>query len=368
MYKDINKKIQEYSDKEYSFITGNGTSAIYLALVASGIPKGSKIAVPNISCPDPVYALIWAGYKPVFIDVNIEDYNINIDSLEQTLKEDKEIRAIIAIHLFGNACDIVSIEKLSEKYNCFLLEDCAQAFGNAIDEGKLGSFGDVSIFSFGNGKIIEVGHGGSIQSNDKELMDKIKLEYEKLDNYDEEKINKLSKIHRSIYYKLYNLGLKFPLLNILNLVYVYFFKNYYLYQLDEKYIEKIYEKLCGFTKIKEDRIKNIELYIQNLKDEINIKLPKLNNKENILSRFTIVINNSEEISENIRYEKIPSNTMYPMLIDRFELFFNKTEYINSYKLKGKLLNLWTNGVDKQQMDKSIEIIKNRYVDIIREEN
>jgi dTDP-4-amino-4,6-dideoxygalactose transaminase len=82
MFENIKQFITEKSGKKYSFITGNGTSAIYLALKAIGLEKGSKIAVPNIACPDPVYALIWAGYKPVFIDVNIDDYNMNIDKLE----------------------------------------------------------------------------------------------------------------------------------------------------------------------------------------------------------------------------------------------------------------------------------------------
>ena len=357
MFKKVNQIIQFYSDKRYSFVTGNGTSAIYLALKSLNIPKGSTIAVPNIACPDPVYALIWAGYKPIFIDVNLEDYNINVKSLENKLKEDKDIKGIIAIHLFGNACDIVKIKKLAEKYNCFLIEDCAQSFGNKIEEGKLGSFGDVSIFSFGNGKIIEVGHGGSIQTNDEKLMENIKKEYNKLPKYNEVEIDKLSKLHRKIYYKLYYLGLKYPKLNILNLVYVYFFKNYYLYQLEEKYLKNIYEKLSAFEKIKKERIKNIEFYIQNLKDKKNIKLSILHNKENILSRFTIVINHSEEISAKIRKHNIPSNTMYPMLVDRFKLSFNKNEYKNSYKLKVKLLNLWTNNIDNKQIKVTINILK-----------
>jgi len=361
MFKKLNKTVQFYSNMKYSFLTGNGTSAIYLALKASGLPKGSKIAIPNISCPDPVYALIWAGYKPIFIDVNLEDYNMSVKSLENKLKEDKDIKGIIAIHLFGNACDIVKIQKLAKKYNCFLIEDCAQAFGNEIEEGKLGSFGDVSIFSFGKGKIIEIGHGGSIQTNNEELMENIKKEYKKLPKYDEVKINKLSKLHRKIYYKIYYLGMKYPRLNILNLVYVYFFQSYYLYQLDEQYLGNICKKLNTFEKIKEERTENISIYLENLKSLKNINLPKLNNKENILSRLTIVVDNAENISKKIRDNKIPSNTMYPMLIDRFKLFFNKNKYMNSYKLKGKLLNLWTNGISKQQMDKSIEIIKNSYI-------
>ena len=355
MYKKINKQIQNYSTKDYSFITGNGTSAIYLSLKASTLPKGSKIAVPNISCPDPVYALIWAGYKPVFVDVNIDDYNIDVDQLELVLQNDKNIKAIIAIHLFGNACDIVTIQELAKRYDCFLLEDCAQAFGYEIKEGKLGSFGDVSIFSFGNGKILEVGHGGAMATNNKELFEKISSEYEKLPKYDEKKINNLSKKHRNIYYKLYYLGLQYPKLNILNLFYIYFFKDYYLYQIDKIFLEGIKIKLENFTTDKNKRIKIINDYIDSLKNIV--KIPKLNNKENILSRLTVVIENAEDVSKIIRDNDIPSNTMYPMLVDRFKVFFDKKDFTNSYKLKGKLLNLWTNDIDTRQLEMTINIIK-----------
>jgi dTDP-4-amino-4,6-dideoxygalactose transaminase len=356
MYKKINNLIKQYSNKQYSFITGNGTSAIYLTLKVLDLPKGSKIAVPNISCPDPVYALIWAGYKPIFIDINLDDYNIDIEKLEYELKSN-DIKVIIAIHLFGNSCDIVSIKNLAKKYNCFLIEDCAQAFGNEVKEGKLGSFGDVSIFSFGNGKIIEVGHGGSVQTNNKELMTEIQKEYKKLPKYDKNKIDKLSKYHRRIYYKLYYLGIKYPKLNVLNLVYVYFFKNYYLYQIDKKYLETIYKKLSNSEQDKINRIKTANSYIQELESLDFITLPKLNNVKNILSRYTVIIDNSEKISKQIREYNMPSNTMYPMLINRFKIFFDKNNFQNSYKLKGKLLNLWTNDISSEKIKKQLDIIK-----------
>jgi len=357
MYNQINNTIQEYSSKEYSFITGNGTSAIYLALKASGIPKGSKIAVPNISCPDPVYALRWAGYKPVFVDVNVEDYNMSINSLENELKKDNNIKAIIAIHLFGNSCDIVSISKLAKKYDCFLLEDCAQSFGNEIDEGKLGSFGDVSIFSFGNGKIVEVGHGGSVQTDDKEFFDKIEEEYKKLERYGQEKHEKLSKRHRYLYYKLYYLGLRYSFLNILNLIYLYFFKDYYLYQLDSSKLKLIESKIDNFETDKEYRINMVNKYSKYLK-EFGV-LPILNNRENILSRLTIQIDSAESLSKKIRDKSISSNTMYPMLVDRFDIFYKKSDYTNSFKLKGRLLNLWTNNISEQELMKTVKIIKDK---------
>lgn len=353
----IKEKIKFYSDKENIFITGNGTSAIYLALKASNLPKGSKIAVPNISCPDPVYALIWAGYKPIFIDVNMDDYNMSTIHLEEKLQSDRTIKGIIAIHLFGNSCDIVNIKKLSKKYNCFLIEDSAQSFGNEIESGKLGSFGDVSIFSFGSGKIIEAGHGGSIQTDDKKLFEKIKEEYLKLPKYNNKKIEKLSKLHRLIYYKLYYLGIKYPRLNILNYIYVYFFKNYYLYRLEERYLKLLSDGLKKFNQNKKDRISLINSYLDELKNLSNIKSPKLNNRENILSRLTVVVDKSEKVSKEIRDKNISSNTMYPMLIDRFKLFFDKQEYINSYLLKGKLLNLWSNNISEQELSSTLKIIK-----------
>ena len=339
----------------YSFITGNATSAIYLALKASGLPKGSKIAVPNICCPDPVYALIWAGYVPAFIDININDYNMDVTKLESKIKE-KNIKAIIAVHLFGNSCDIISIVNIAKKYNCFVLEDCAQSFGNEIQAGKLGSFGDVSVFSFGNGKTIEVGHGGSVQSNNKKIIDKIIDEYRKLNAFDSEKINKLGRRHRSIYYKLYYLGIKCRTLNILNIVYIYFFRNYYLYKLDEKTLPTINAKLVSFETDKLKRISIVDKYISNMK--CNFKLPTLNNKQNILSRLTINIKDAESISKKIRDSGTPSNTMYPMLVDRFTMFFNPKDFKNSFIIKGRLLNLWideTSVIKTQNSLKKIEI-------------
>ncbi len=357
MLEEIQQIIQKYSDKKYSILTGNGTSAIYLTLMASDIPKGSFIAVPNISCPDPVYALIWAGYKPYFIDVNFHDYNIDIVKLEDALKQVPEIRAIIAIHLFGNSCDIYAIRELATQYQCLLLEDCAQAFGNEIEKGKLGSFGDVSIFSFGNGKIVEAGHGGAVVTNDKFLWMKIRNEDKKLPKYNANYVKKMSKQHRKLYYTLYGLGQKISYINILNLIFVYGFKYYYLYRIDIRQLSAIYKEIMYFSERKQKRIDIINFYRENLKE---FGLPVLHNKENILSRFTIRIDQAEAISERIREYHIPSNTMYPMLVDRFSLFFDKSKFKNSFALRGKLLNLWSNDITIEQMMKTVDLLKDSY--------
>lgn len=352
---DLTDKLCHISGMKYSMITGNGTSAIYLALLASGIPKGSYIAVPNIACPDPVYALIWAGYRPIFIDVNIEDYNIKVEHFQQEILN-HNIKGLIAIHLFGNPCKVDVLREICNQNNIFMLEDCAQALGNSYKGKPLGSFGDVSVFSFGNGKILEVGHGGSFQTNDLALFLRMKVYYEKLPNFNEIAVDKLSKKHRSLYYLIYNLAIKYPIVDILNLIFVYRFKQYYLYKFQPLYLSEINENIELIVINKQQRIEIVKYYQDSLNSD-KIVLPLLHSSLNALTRFTIKVRRSEGVSATLRAAGIPSNAMYPPLAGRFKVFFRKRKLVNSYKLKGELLNLWVNRIENEQLDNSITIIK-----------
>jgi len=351
----LSDKLCRISGMKYSMITGNGTSAIYLALMASGIPKGEYVAVPNIACPDPVYALIWAGYKPIFIDVNIEDYNIKVEHFQQEISN-HNIKGLIAIHLFGNPCKADVLRDICNQNNIFMLEDCAQAVGNSYKGKPLGSYGDVSVFSFGNGKILEVGHGGSVQTSDEEIFSRMKSYYGKLPDFSQPAIDKLSKKHRSLYYRIYNFALKYPIADILNLIFVYRFKQYYLYKFNLNYLKQIGEKLDQLKINTHKRKKIVEDY-QQLLISNKLVLPRLNSTFNALTRFTINVFNSEKIAAELRASGIPSNTMYPPLAGRFKMFPRKKNLGNSYKLKGRMLNLWVNIVENDQVHTSIKIIK-----------
>lgn len=354
---ETNSFIQQFSEKKHSLVTGNGTSALYLALKSSKIQTGAKIIVSNISCPDVVYAVIWAGYKPYFVDVNYHDYNISIPALQSALESDKSIKGIIAVHLFGGACDVESISNLAKKYNLFFIEDCAQSLGNKLGERYLGGYGDVSIFSFGNGKIIEAGHGGSIQSNDQELIKRATELNETLPAYNLSTSSKYAKYHRKLYYKLYNLRKLSSRLNFLNRIFVLVFKNYYIHQLDASYIPTINNELKKFETLKEQRLNRIEFYLKELKALKGIQLPSYADKGYQLSRLTIVVDNPEEVSQQIRDAGIPSNTMYPILMNRFTLFFKSKSFPNSIKLNDQLLNLWTNNISEDQQRHTIDILK-----------
>lgn len=352
----ISSFIQKCSGKKYSLLTGSGTSSIYLALKASNLPKGALIAVSNISCPDVVYALIWAGYKPIFVDVEKDDYNISIEALEKTLQANSLIRGIIAVHLFGAPCDIKKIRALSDQYGLFLIEDCAQSLGNSLEGTALGSFGDVSIFSFGNGKIIEAGHGGSLQSDDKSLIERARKTEALLPKFSQRKADLYSKFHRKLYYKLYQLRKKSRLFNYFNLIFVFLFRGHYLHRANPDRFEQIFRHIDEYQNQPNSRMITVKKYQDAFRNHPEIKIPSYAESGHQLSRFTIWTNQAELISQLIRDAGIPSNTMYPLLIDRFRLFFNKSDYPNSFYLNDKLLNLWTSHVTDEQISKTISIV------------
>lgn len=351
----LEAQLQALSGKKNILLTGGGTCAIYTALKASNIPQGALVAVPNISCPDPVYALIWAGYKPYFIDVNPEDYNMNLKHFEQVVHEGR-IKAVIAIHLFGNPGNIEKIKDICCENKIFLVEDCAQALGNKFAGKPLGSFGDVSIFSFGNGKVFEIGHGGSLHTNDKALYERASVIVSQLPQLHEQHHDALSGKHRKLYYRLFNAALKWPFVDIFNRLFLYLFKDYYLIQFCEKYRSRIIDALKGLSENRAARIALVNRYIKALKDKSGITLPSCYSEDNTLSRLTIQVMESELISDRIRQLEIPSNTMYPPLASRFKIFFSRQNLSVSMKLRGTLLNLWTNDVSEQQFERVIKIL------------
>lgn len=353
----LEEELATLSDKDLVLITGGGTSAIYLALQASTLPPGAYIAVPNICCPDPVYALIWAGYKPYFIDVNPDDFNIDVAQLEQAAVSGI-IKGVIAVHLFGNPCEIDRVQEICSTNDLFLIEDCAQALGNHYKDKALGSFGDVSIYSFGNGKIVEAGHGGSLQTNDEALFVRATEMQSQIPEFNIATHDKKAVQHRTLYYKLYNATIKWPFIDILNRLFLYIFRDYYIFQFSEAYRSDIIEKITSLPENRRARIEIVKGYYAALKGQKKIILPKIHDMNNALSRLTIRVEESEKISLDIRNSGISSNTMYPPLASRFQLFPVKKNISVSRRLRGTLLNLWTNDVSDLQLKKVLKLLTN----------
>jgi len=165
----LKEKLSNIFEKKYVFLVGRATTGIYLALKAMKIKDGN-VVMPDILCPSPADAVLYNDLKPKFCDVNLYDFNMNIESLNEVIN--KKTKAIIPVHLFGQPSEIDKIEQMAEEKNLFVIEDVAQAFGGSYKGTKLGSFGDVSVLSFG-GKTIKASDGGAVITDDDKIAKKI---------------------------------------------------------------------------------------------------------------------------------------------------------------------------------------------------
>jgi dTDP-4-amino-4,6-dideoxygalactose transaminase len=161
------KEFSNYHSRKYSICVSNGSVALELAVKALNLTKGDKIIVTPRSFIISASCVLNAGLKPVFADVD-NNGNLNIDGISKVYQ--KKVKAVIIVHLNGLSCDLDPIVRFAKKNKIFLIEDCSQAHG-AIYKGRpVGSFGDVSIWSFCQDKIISTGgEGGMISTNDERI-------------------------------------------------------------------------------------------------------------------------------------------------------------------------------------------------------
>jgi dTDP-4-amino-4,6-dideoxygalactose transaminase len=183
--KELEKFENEYASfNEVTSCVGvsNGLDALYLSLKSLGIKEGDEVIIPSNTYIATALAVSYVGAKPVFVEPNINTYNIDASLIEAALTS--KTKAIMPVHLYGQACDMPSIMDIAKRNNLFVIEDNAQAQG-ASSNGKLtGSWGDVNGTSFYPGKNLgALGDAGAVTTNSEELANKIKI----LRNYGSEK-------------------------------------------------------------------------------------------------------------------------------------------------------------------------------------
>ena len=166
--KELEDKVANYVNRKYAVAVPNGTIAIYLALIASGIREGHKVAVPNITMIATINAIIWAGAEPVIVDVD-NTLCMSLDSLKKV----PDINAAIFVPLNGRVGSGLEIQEYCKDKDIILIEDSAHALGSSYLNQKCGSLGSLSIFSFTPHKIITMGQGGMVLSDDENLYQKL---------------------------------------------------------------------------------------------------------------------------------------------------------------------------------------------------
>tara|TARA_R110001632_G_scaffold63318_2_gene151377 strand:+ start:28377 stop:29537 length:1161 start_codon:yes stop_codon:yes gene_type:complete len=163
------------TDKEVICVS-SGTAAIHLALVLAGVQEGDYVICQSFTYIASINPILYVGAAPVFIDSNAETWNMDLDLLEEALKDLKQKgicpKAIIAVNIYGMPSDMNRLLEISKKYDVKLIEDSAESFGSEFNGISTGTQGDFGILSFNNNKILSTGGGGALICKNKEQKEK----------------------------------------------------------------------------------------------------------------------------------------------------------------------------------------------------
>ena len=306
--KKFENSIAKYLKVKYTISTSSCFGAIYLALKSLNIKQGDEVILADINWIATVAPIVHLKAKPIFVDIDINNWCISPREVEKKIS--KKTKAIIAVHLYGNVCDIYSLKKIAKKNKIPLIEDAAEAFGSSIDKKKVGTFGDFGCFSFHGTKTITTGEGGALVTNNKKLYDKAL---------------KLSNHGRSGKKQFWSdeIGFKFKMSNIQAAL--------------------GYAQIKRMNKILKKKISIFKDYKKGLKNQ-NIKMnPKKKNEVNSYWMPTVILNEKKYISREkifkVFKEKGIDNRVFFYPLSSLPMFKTQKKNINSYKIHKKGFNL-----------------------------
>lgn len=163
----------QFTGAKYSHATTSCTTALHLGLEAMDIKKGDKVIVPSFTYVASANAVEYTGAETVFCDIDLKTFNIDETKLEEIIKKDSSIKAIMPVNLFGLCSNMPYIMDLAKKYNLKVIEDSACGFDGWIGDKHSGTFAHIGCFSFHPRKSICTGEGGMLITNDDEIANKV---------------------------------------------------------------------------------------------------------------------------------------------------------------------------------------------------
>jgi len=170
----LEKEIADLCGVDYAIGVGNGSDALFLALLACGVGPGDEVITTPFTFFATAGSIAHTGAKPVFCDIDPGTFNIDPSKIEAAITE--RTKAILPVHLYGQTADMDPINSVAKKHNLYVIEDAAQAIGARYKGRLVGSLGDIACFSFFPTKNLGAfGDGGMLTTNDPELEERIRM-------------------------------------------------------------------------------------------------------------------------------------------------------------------------------------------------
>ena len=219
---EFEKLVAEMVGAKYAVAVSSATAGLHIAMLALDLKSNSKIITSPISFVASSNSIIYAGHKPVFVDIDRDSLNLDLNLVEQKINADPIIHAVLPVHFAGLPCDMKKLRDITQSRNVKIVEDAAHALGALYPSGeKVGScaYSDMTVFSFHPVKSITTGEGGMVTTNDYSLYKKLmrlrshginKLD----DDFQNSILSKTSGVTNPWYYEMKELGFNFRLTEI----------------------------------------------------------------------------------------------------------------------------------------------------------
>lgn len=323
--KIFEREFADYLGAKYCVGVGNGLEALQIALMALEIKEGDEVLTTAHSAVATALAIKAVGATPVFVDID-EYYHLNPDKIEEKISS--KTKAILPVHLYGQAVAIEEIKRIAQKHHLYLIEDAAQAHGAEYDSQKVGTLGEIGCFSFYPTKNLGAfGDGGAVVTNSRELYEKCKMirNYGQKNRYEHEIYGINSRLDE-IQATILSLQLKY---------------------LDEKNLR---------------RNEIAKIYFKLLKNVKEVKLPKTRkNTNHIYHLFVIEAERRDSLSKFLKENGVPTLIHYLIPIHKQKSFLE----FNNLKLpilENKVNKILSLPIHPFLEDKDVNYISQRMIE------
>ncbi len=310
--KQLEKTLEVYTESKHCITCASGTDALILSLLAYGIGRGHYVICPSFTFPATAEAILITGATPIFVDVGKKTFNLCYQQLEKILEDNKgkiDIKAVIAVDLFGLPANYKKLKKISNKYKVKVIADSAQSFGASINKKKVGNLASITCTSFFPAKPLGCyGDGGAIFTENKIIKNKL--------------ISLRAHGKSTSKYKISKIGLNS--------------------RLDTIQAAVLLAKMKIFDWELNKREQNAKLFNSELEAYYEVpKLPK--QTKSAWAQYTLIVKKRNKLVDYFQEKNIPFMIYYPIPMHKqpaYKKYTNKNiDLINSIKLSKTVISL-----------------------------
>jgi len=343
--KRFEEDFAKYKSSNFSLALNSCTAGLHLSCLTLDLKPGDEVITTAMTFCATVNAIIHAGGKPVLVDIDPSNWNIDCNKLEEKITS--KTKAIIPVHFAGRACDMDKIIDISKKYNLKVIEDCAHAIETIYKGRKAGAIGDMGVFSFYATKNLAVGEGGMIISNNESLISKLKISA--LHGMSKDAWSRFSNDGYK-HYKVEMAGFKYNMPDIQAAIGIHQLKKIDDFTMKRERIWKLYLK--EFENLPVNLPCEIEKNTTHAYHLFNICLDK--NKTNIKRDDFLNKMNNNRIGVGIHYESIPMHPYYQKAFN-----WEPSDYPNALKFGNETVSIPISPkLSDNELDKIISVTKN----------